>query len=138
VSQKIQTIFLVDDDVDDQLLFQEALSETDNSIQFICASNGIDAIEKLTALNNLPCVIFMDVNMPKMNGIDCLKELQKRQNLKNIPVIMYSTSCTLGFQKECFASGAVDYIEKPYDFWQLRNMLQYMLVNGIRKNNVPI
>ena len=138
MSQKIQTIFLVDDDVDDQLLFQEALSETDNSIQFICASNGIDAIEKLITLNNLPCVIFMDVNMPKMNGIDCLKELQKIQNLKDIPVVMYSTSCTLDLQKECFAIGAVDYIEKPYDFWQLRNMLQYMLVNGIRKNNVPI
>lgn len=124
----IKTILLVDDDHDDQLLFKEALSEADNTIMYQSAFNGIDALEKLaSSAIEMPELIFLDVNMPKMNGIDCLKELKKTESLKNIPVIMYSTSSFSEYKRECFENGAIDYIVKPDDYRQLCLKLKNIL-----------
>lgn len=132
VTEKIKTILLVDDDQDDQLLFAEALRSADEAVLCHTAYNGIDALSKLNIDGAmLPQIIFMDVNMPKMNGIDCLKEIKKSPLLKYIPVIMYSTSCSPAYQKECFASGAVLYVEKPSDFVQLCNLLRQIVTQGI-------
>lgn len=132
MTQKIKTILLVDDDPDDQLLFAEALHDADDAVLCLTADNGIDALSKLNfGAMLLPNVIFMDVNMPKMNGIDCLKELKKTNLLKDIPVIMYSTSCSPDYQKECFDNGAVLYVEKPSDFLQLCNLLKQIVTEGI-------
>lgn len=125
---QIQSILLVDDDPDDRFLFEEALSVADASTQLHVAVDGVDALEKLRANSTLPDVIFMDVNMPRMNGIDCLRELS-RSALSSIPVIMYSTSSH--YQKECFENGAIDYIEKPSDFEQLCNKLKTVLSKGL-------
>ena len=138
--QKINSILLVDDDPDDQLLFQEALSDADNSIRYTSASDGIHALELLNAEGAvLPELIFMDVNMPRMNGLDCLKEIQKSTKLKHIHVIMYSTSCSVEYQKECFANGAVDYIEKPNDFKTLCTRIDGVIRQGILPavNTIP-
>jgi CheY-like chemotaxis protein len=140
VSKKIRAILLVDDDQDDQLLFHEALSEADTSVACLSAVNGIDALEKLNSGSiAIPDVIFMDVNMPKMNGLDCLLALQKSPGLKAIPVIMYSTYCSSDFQKKCTDNGAIGYIEKPTDFWQLCGQLKHILKDGtgFLKNNIP-
>lgn len=119
---------MVDDDSDDQLLFHEALSEADNAIKFQSACNGIDALEKLNSDGyNLPDLIFMDVNMPKMNGIDCLIEIKKSEKLKMLPVMMYSTSSYSQYQKECFEHGAVDYIVKPDDYGRLCQTLKNII-----------
>ena len=132
MTYKIKTILLVDDDHDDQLLFKEALSEADNTIMYRSAFNGIDALEKLSSKEmGLPELIFLDVNMPKMNGIDCLKELKKSETLKNIPVMMYSTSSFSEYKKECFENGAIDYIVKPDDYKQLCLKLKNILNNDL-------
>ena len=132
MTYKIKTILLVDDDHDDQLLFKEALSEADNTIMYRSAFNGIDALEKLSSKEiRLPELIFLDVNMPKMNGIDCLKELKKSETLKNIPVMMYSTSSFSEYKKECFENGAIDYIVKPDDYKQLCLKLKNILNNDL-------
>ena len=132
MSQKIRTILLVDDDPDDQLLFAEALHDADDAVLCLTADNGIDALSKLNfGTIVLPNLIFMDVNMPRMNGIDCLKEIKKTDLLKDIPVIMYSTSCSPAYQKECFNSGAALYMEKPSDFMQLCNVLKQIITQGI-------
>jgi len=122
----------VDDDPDDQLLFAEALHDADDAVLCLTADNGIDALSKLNfGTIVLPNLIFMDVNMPRMNGIDCLKEIKKTDLLKDIPVIMYSTSCSPAYQKECFNSGAALYMEKPSDFMQLCNVLKQIITQGI-------
>ena len=132
MTHKIKTILLVDDDHDDQLLFQEALSEADNSILFQSACNGVDALEKLNfAENDMPDLIFMDVNMPKMNGIDCLIEIKKSEKLKMLPVMMYSTSSFSQYQKECFDHGAIDYIVKPDDYGRLCDTLKNIINSEI-------
>ena len=124
----IQSILLADDDPDDRFLFEEALSVADASVQLEVAVDGVDALEKLRSASGLPDVIFMDVNMPRMNGIDCLRELNG-STLKHIPVIMYSTSSH--YQKECFENGAIDYIEKPSDFEKLCTKLKMVLSKGL-------
>lgn len=128
MTQKIKTILLVDDDQDDQLLFQDALSETDNSVDYLSAFNGVEALEKLNSQTiPIPDLIFMDVNMPKMNGIDCLKEIKKSDDFKNIPVMMYSTSSFSEYKKVCFENGAIDYIVKPDDYRLLCDTLKNIL-----------
>lgn len=128
MTNKIKTILLIDDDHDDQLLFKDALSEVDDSVVFLSACNGIDALEKLNSEEIAkPDLIFMDVNMPKMNGIDCLREIKKSENLKTLPVMMYSTSSFSEYQKECFENGAIDYIVKPDDYWLLCDKLKNIL-----------
>lgn len=130
----IQSILLADDDADDRFLFEEALSVADASVKLHTAVDGVDAIQKLRAAVGLPDVIFMDVNMPRMNGIDCLRELSG-SSFKSIPVIMYSTSSH--YKKECFENGAVDYIEKPSDFDALCNKLKSVLSQGLPKAPQP-
>lgn len=128
MTNKIKTILLVDDDYDDQLLFKDALAEADDSVLYLSANNGIDALEKLNSENiTIPDLVFMDVNMPKMNGIDCLKEIKKSEKLKPIPIMMYSTSSFSEYQKECFENGAIGYIVKPDDYWQLCDKLKDIL-----------
>ena len=141
MSKKIKAILLIDDDPDDQLLFQEALSEADTSVTYLSAFNGMDALEKLNSgVVPIPDLIFMDMNMPRMNGLDCLKELKKNEWLKAIAVTMYSTSGTSGQRQECFENGAIGYIAKPSDFWQLRDMLKQILTEGpdTLKNNTLV
>lgn len=130
MTQKINSILLTDDDPDDQFLFLEALSVADNTISYSSAFDGIDVLEKLNSgMMSIPDLLFMDVNMPRMNGIDCLKELQKSEKLKTIPVIMYSTSSY--YKTECLESGAADYIEKLNDFPQLCATLKYIINKGL-------
>jgi CheY-like chemotaxis protein len=137
MTQKINSILLTDDDPDDQFLFQEALFEADKSVSFHGAYDGIDVLEKLKSGAHKPDLLFLDVNMPRMNGIDCLKELQKLEHLREIPVIMYSTSSY--YKKECFENGAADYIEKLDDFSKLCAKLKDILDKGLpfQKSALP-
>src|SRR6266487_683666 len=90
---KAALFLLADDDADDQQLFKEALNEIDKSIRCLTASSGEEALNKLkTDLKQLPDYIFLDLNMPRMNGLECLVEIKKTNTLKHIPVIIYSTS----------------------------------------------
>ena len=105
---------LIDDDQDDQEIFSMALEDIDSDIQCIMVSNGIAALEKLNAKKPLiPDYIFIDVNMPKMNGMECLREIQKLEHLKNADVFMYSTSSDEKMIERSKALGAKDFIVKP-------------------------
>lgn len=132
MGKNIKSVLVIDDDQDDQFLFQEALKEADNTVMYYDANNGADALEKLdSGVVQTPDIIFMDVNMPIMNGPDCLSELKKSSEYKSIPVIMYSTSCCAEYQQEYIAAGAEDYIVKPSDFFQFCNILKLILNCGL-------
>jgi len=85
-------IFLVEDDKDDQELFIECIEKIDNAKLYGVSQNGIEALEKLENTAKLPDIIFMDVNMPLMNGVECLTEIMKNSRIKDIPVVMLSTA----------------------------------------------
>ncbi len=85
--------FLIDDDVDDREIFAITLAEIDTNIKCLTANDGREGIEKLTADESfIPDYIFLDLNMHRLNGKECLKEIKKIDRLKNTKVIIYSTS----------------------------------------------
>jgi len=84
-------ILVVDDDIEDLEIFCEAINEINPSIQCITARHGKEAIHVLHELDTLPDIIFLDHNMPQMNGRRCLTYIKSDERLKAIPVVMYST-----------------------------------------------
>ena len=83
-------ILLVDDDTDDCLLFCEAINLIDKNIECVIVENGKEALLALKTL--VPDIIFMDINMPVLDGKQCLREIKSTEFLKNIPVVICSTS----------------------------------------------
>lgn len=117
-------IILVDDDEADQLLFKDALEELEIKPIVQIFSNGL---ELMTSLNNekapLPHLIFLDLNMPRKNGLECLKEIRSNQRLNDISIAIYSTSENEKDIDETFLNKANIYITKPDDFNVLKQLL---------------
>jgi CheY-like chemotaxis protein len=123
-------ILIVDDDSEDRELFHEAISEIDSEINCIAAKDGQEAIDLLTQeLFVLPDFIFLDINMPLMNGQECLIELKKDPRLKKIPVIMYSTTSDTQEIKGYYALGAHDFLIKPNNFKKLVDALNSIIIS---------
>lgn len=116
-------ILNVDDDAEDREFFCEALREIDSSIICLLADSGAQALSILQNHQPLPDYIFLDINMPLMDGKACLKHLKTIPGLKQIPVIMYSTSTDTREIRECYALGAEDFLIKPNNYEKLVNDL---------------
>jgi CheY-like chemotaxis protein len=108
-----RTCLLVDDDEDDKEIFCLALQHADPSIECIMASDGPEALAILKDRSFVPDFIFLDLNMPVMNGKECLKEIRKQHHLNHIPVIIFSTSSAEKDKDETKALGASAFITKP-------------------------
>lgn len=122
--------FLVDDDVDDTSIFQEVLQDVNPSIEFESAADGFEALQALKIQEDtLPDVIFLDLNMPRMGGKECLAALKKDSQLKNIPVIMYTTSSRSKDIEETMQKGALCFITKPTNLKELKNILSSISQN---------
>jgi response regulator RpfG family c-di-GMP phosphodiesterase len=107
---------LIDDDIDDHEIFKLALETIDESILCTCIDKSIHAIEKLkTDESFIPSIIFVDINMPVMNGTECLSEIKKIDHLKDVPVIFYSTFADPEKITTMKKLGAAGYFEKPAD-----------------------
>lgn len=121
-------LLIIDDDIEDQEIFMEALKEVDASIICYSANTGEDAFKRLeTDIVILPDLIFLDLNMPKLNGKQVLKEIKKTRGLSNIPVIMYSTSFAPRDIEEIGQLGAVHHLLKPSRFDDLCKALSQIL-----------
>ena len=109
---RVYTAFLIDDDVDDHLFFQMAAERIGVIVKCEFSNDGFLALEKLRDPNFKPDIIFIDINMPRMNGVDCLHEIKKIEHLKNIPAYMYSTSADPYITQSCVKLGAIGVIKK--------------------------
>jgi CheY-like chemotaxis protein len=107
------TIFLIDDDSDDREIFALALEEIFPSYHFVIAKNGVEALDKLRSGDVKPDYIFLDLNMPRMNGKQCLAEIKKEPALDKIPVIIYSTSSESHHKEQMITMGASAFVTKP-------------------------
>jgi CheY-like chemotaxis protein len=128
-------ILLADDDRDDCFLFREALSELPINTELSTVKDGEDLMIYLNNhVNDLPDVLFLDLNMPKQNGFECLTEIKHNDKLKSLPVIMFSTSYPRDMHYEqdimrvLYNIGALDYIRKPEDFNKLKEVIHAMLI----------
>ena len=115
-------ILVVDDDIDDLQFFGDALAEIDTTIQCVTATNGIEALRQLDQFPARPDFIFLDLNMPCKNGLECLKEIKKMQKLKNIPIVMYSTSSNRSDVENAYKEGANLYVKKPNTYAEMKKI----------------
>lgn len=130
-----KVILLADDDLDDTEMFCEALEDINQNSVCKCAENGMEALRIINGLDTKPELIFLDLNMPVMNGWDCLKELKKDKQYQDIPVIMISTSSHKKDMDTASALGAICYFVKPNSFKDLKFVLQSItsnLGNGLK------
>ena len=114
---------LIDDDVDDSELFREALQELDPTIPIHFAENGEEAFKLLEHISK-PNIIFLDINMPRMNGWECLKKLKSKTIYADIPVIMYSTSSHQREVDMAIHLGALSFFTKPHSYKDLKQMVK--------------
>ena len=112
---KPKRILVVDDDTDDQELFCEALEQISINVECVIAENGLEALQHLEHPPPYD-LIFLDLNMPVMNGYETLTVLKKDTKYRNIPVIIFSTTHNQNDIKKCMELGAEHFFPKPNNF----------------------
>ncbi len=120
---------LVDDDEDDRDIFLSVLDTIAPEAGCLIATNGHEALKKLTETEQLPRLIFLDLNMPLMNGRQFLAEFKKQTSFNFIPVIILSTSSDRETIAQTKALGATDFITKPDKYSRWEEILRELILN---------
>jgi CheY-like chemotaxis protein len=121
-------VLVIDDDQDDREFFREALFETDKNTHYIGVSNGLAALELLNKPGDvLPDLIFLDLNMPRMDGRECLIRLRQLRWLKAIPIIIFTTSSFRDGGAEYVQLGADLCVTKPLVYKELKEKIRYIM-----------
>lgn len=117
-------ILLADDDEDDRFLFEEALNEIQLAApaHLVSVRDGEQLMEVLSS-TDLPDMLFLDLNMPRKNGFQCLFEIRKNEKLKDLPVIIFSTSYQPDAIDKLYEGGAQYYIRKPSNFEHFKKVI---------------
>lgn len=118
-------LLLADDDEDDCAFFKEALDELPVSTVLTTVNDGVELMEFLSknGASKLPDILFLDLNMPRKNGSECLTEIKQIEELKDLPVIIFSTSLDMSIVDQMYEKGAAYYIRKPGDFTKLKKVI---------------
>ena len=136
-------IILADDDEDDRLFFTDAFGELKINTKVETYNDGVELMNYLNSEEaRLPQVLFLDLNMPRKNGIECLHEIKSNSKFNDIAIAIYSTSSSEEHIEETFVSGANIYIKKPNDFEALKKVLSEVVAinwqyhtSGLNKDN---
>lgn len=136
-------IILADDDEDDRLLFTDAFDELKINTKVNTFNDGVELMDYLNSADAvLPNVLFLDLNMPKKNGIECLYEIKSDDKFSDIAIAIFSTSSSEEHIEETFVQGANIYIKKPSDFTTLKKVLSEVVTinwqyhtSGLNKDN---
>lgn len=121
-----KVVLMIDDDKEDQEIFQHELKKFASAIKFLSAYSGEEGIAILN--KNRIDYIFLDINMPLMNGIDVLKLIKNDEHLKNIPIIIFSTSDGRAYKKMALNLGAASYFTKPTSINGLYKIFQQVFL----------
>ena len=118
------TLLLADDDIDDCTFFEDALEELPISATLLTVNDGVQLMEFLSAKSdNLPDALFLDLNMPRKSGFECLEEIKLIDKLKGLPVIIFSTSLNMEVVDLLYEKGAHYYIRKPRQYNDLKKVI---------------
>lgn len=125
----VKNVILVDDDPDDRELFAEAIELIDSASNLAMKRNGEELMDYLQHTKGAPApdIIFLDLNMPRMNGTEALQQLKKDERFSDIPVIIYSTSLNPRDIDETYNAGACRFLRKPNSFEELKRSLKEIL-----------
>ncbi len=123
-----KNIFIADDDSDDLILFEDALREVCKDSLLTMAKDGQQLMQILDeTVPPPPDVIFLDLNMPRKNGFECLDEIKHSSKLKNIPIVIFSTSDQPEAVNRVYEQGAHHFLKKPSSFILLKEAIQILL-----------
>lgn len=132
------SILLADDDTDDCIFFKEALEELPLTTQLTTVHDGEQLMQLLmNDTNELPDVLFLDLNMPRKNGFECLSEIKHSQRLQVLPVIIFSTSFEQEVINLLFINGAQYFIRKPSEFSQFKIIIHQTFSTLLIPKNIP-
>ena len=128
-------ILLADDDLDDCIFFKEALAELLPSTQLTAVHDGEQLMLLLANETfELPDVLFLDINMPRKNGFECLAEIKLNEKLQQLPVNMFSTSFEQEVVNLLYKNGAQYFIRKPSEISQFKKIIHHTLALIVREN----
>lgn len=120
-------ILLADDDEDDRLFFKEAFDTIKKYTVVKTVNDGDELMEYLTGGGKTPDLLFLDLNMPRKSGMECLMEIKHIDRLKDVAIAIYSTSASEQDIENAFVKGANIYIKKPNDFGTLKKLLEEVI-----------
>jgi len=121
-------ILLADDDTDDCIFFKAAVDELILSTHLTTVHDGEQLMQLLTnETNELPDVLFLDLNMPRKNGFECSSEIKLNKSLEQLPVIIFSTSFEQEVVNRLYQNGAQYFIRKPSEFSQFKKIIHQTL-----------
>ena len=136
-------VLLADDDEDDRIFFIDAFEELKMKTVVKTVSDGVELMNYLLSADaRMPHVLFLDINMPRKGGLECLREIRGNDEIRDLSIAMYSTSSSEKDIEETFVQGANVYINKPSDFAELKRVLSEVLsinwqyhTSGLNRDN---
>jgi len=112
-----KTVHLADDDEDDRMLMKEALQEANPDVNVVESEDGQELIDNLKSADDLSeAVVVLDMNMPKMNGLEAIQAIKSDPELSDVPTVMLSTSDNPELAKKAINAGADEFMIKPNNF----------------------
>ncbi len=128
MANKPLDIILAEDDEDDRFFFKEAIEKVKIKTDLTMVNDGVELMEYLkNPENGKPHVVFLDLNMPRKGGIECLEEIRANKEYNDVTIVIYSTSASDNDIEETFVKGANIYIRKPNDFKILQKVISEVL-----------
>jgi CheY-like chemotaxis protein len=122
-----KTILFVDDDADDRDVLADVLKLVSPQVNAVFAENGVEAIAYLSdKMEDLPCLIVLDLNMPLLDGKETFKKIRNELNLVSVPVIIFTSSHNPN-DRQLFNTLGVEFITKPDDFSHLNKIVGHMV-----------
>ncbi len=122
-------VLLADDDSDDRYFFKKVIDEMSIAVKLATVANGEELLLYLKAKPKNPTdILFLDLNMPKKNGSECLVEIKNDPKFKRLPIVIYSTSLSKSVADFLYDHGAYFYIHKT-DTAELRKVLHHVLLS---------
>lgn len=122
------SIILADDDRDDQVIFYDAISDVLESFDYLTFSNGLELVSFLKDdANDVPTLLFLDINMPLMGGFEALRVIREDLKLSSLTVAMYSTSADASHIARSFIGGANIYVTKPNEYDRLKQTVHRII-----------
>ena len=127
-------LLLADDDFDDCMFFKEAVEELPFSVKLTTVNDGIELMQYLSTLKDFPDLLFLDLNMPRKGGMECLFEIKADAKLHQLQVVIFSTSLDNEVVNQLYELGANHYIRKPGEFSQLKKVIFEAIEVATQKN----
>ena len=137
-------ILIAEDDADDRFLLQAAFEENGFTDRLHFVENGVEVIDYLNSIEpkenekQFPRFILLDLNMPKKDGREVLKELKQNPDLKKIPVVIFSTTNNEQEMRRCYELGANSYITKPNSFESLLKTVAALRSYWMHTTSIPV